>query len=184
MAMTEFDTILRQILSDIRVGVGAKFDENFERQAFFSSAWQRRRSPVRGEGHILLDTGELRRSIKATSDENSITFSSDLPYAEIHNEGGKIAVTARMKRFFWAKFYETQNAFGRKKSGERRQDKRNAQLDSISEFYRTMACLPVGYQITIPRRRFLGTDPALEEMVTTIITSNLEEYFNSNLFKK
>ena len=37
MAMTEFDTILRQILSDIRVGVGAQFDENFERQAFFSN---------------------------------------------------------------------------------------------------------------------------------------------------
>jgi phage gpG-like protein len=182
--MTEFDTILRRILSDIRVGIGAEFDENFERQAFFSHAWQRRRSPVRGEGHILLDTGELRRSIKAVSDENSITFSSDLPYAEIHNEGGKIAVTARMKRFFWAKFYETQNAFGRKKSGELRKDKRNAQLDSISEFYRTMACLPVGYQITIPRRRFLGTDPALEAQVTAIISNNLEEYFNKEFLKK
>lgn len=182
--MSEFDTVLRNILSDIRVGVGAEFDENFERQAFFSDAWQRRRSPVRGEGHILLDTGELRRSIKSVSDQDSITFYSDLPQAEIHNEGGKIAVTARMKRFFWAKFYETQDAFGRRKSGERRKDKRNEHLGTVAEFYRTMACLPVGYLITIPRRRFLGTHPALEEQVKQIISSNLEEYFNNQFIKK
>ena len=28
-------------------------------------------------------------------------------YAKIHNEGGKILITPKMRRFFWAKFKET-----------------------------------------------------------------------------
>lgn len=181
--MSDINTIIRQILSDIRVGLSSEFDRNFERQAFFNEAWQRRRSPLRGDGHILVDTGALRRSITAVSDETSITFSSSEPHAAIHNEGGKIAVTAKMKRFFWAKYYETTGAFGRKKSGALRQDKKNLKLSTAAEFYRTMACLPVGYQITIPRRRFLGTSPQLEAQVKAIITSNLEEFFNNSFMK-
>ena len=37
--------------------------------------------------------------------ENSITFFTSLPYAAIHNDGGEIVVTKRMKRFFWHKYY-------------------------------------------------------------------------------
>lgn len=38
--------IIRRILKDIRVEMGDEFDRNFERQAFFSEAWQRRGSPT------------------------------------------------------------------------------------------------------------------------------------------
>lgn len=30
-----------------------------------------------------------------------------MPYAELHNNGGSFKVTAKMKKFFWAKYYET-----------------------------------------------------------------------------
>ncbi len=56
--------VLRLILKDIKVELGDEFDQNFERQAFFSQAWERRRSPTRPGGHILVDSGSLRRSIK------------------------------------------------------------------------------------------------------------------------
>ena len=39
--------VLRLILKDIKVELGDEFDQNFERQAFFSQAWERRRSPTR-----------------------------------------------------------------------------------------------------------------------------------------
>ena len=50
--MTEnFQKIIKNILSDIRVEMTEEFDQNFERQAFFSEAWQRRKSPFRND-HI------------------------------------------------------------------------------------------------------------------------------------
>lgn len=55
--------VFRNILNDIRVELGGEFDENFERQAFFSRAWERRKSPTRPGGHILVDSGRLRHRV-------------------------------------------------------------------------------------------------------------------------
>ena len=72
--------IIKNILRDIAVEMKDEFDQNFERQAFFSEKWQRRKSPIRNEGRaILTDTGQLRRSIKSRTTENSIIFYTDLP---------------------------------------------------------------------------------------------------------
>ena len=90
--------IIARILQDIRVEMTDEFDRNFERQAFFSEAWQRRKSPTRPGGSILIDTGRLRRSVSSRTTENSITFYTDLSYAAIHNDGGEIRVTKKMKK--------------------------------------------------------------------------------------
>ena len=179
MANNDLSIVTRRILSDIRVELGEEFDKNFERQGFFAQAWQRRKSPIRGDGHILVDSGDLRRSIMSRSDATSITFYSTSPYAAIHNEGGEIKVTAKMKRFFWAKYYETVGTFGRRKSGEPRRNKRNRQLSANAEFWRAMALMKVDKTIKIPKRTFLGMAPEVEKEVTSIIEQNLEEYFNN-----
>lgn len=158
MAMASADgelrKVVRRILSDIRVELGDEFDQNFERQGFFAEKWQRRKSPIRGDGHILVASGDLRKSIRSRSDESSITFYSDLAYAGIHNEGGEIKVTAKMKRFFWHKYYETKD-----------------------EFWKAMALMKVGKTIKIPRRQFLGMAPEVETEVRKIIEDNLSDYF-------
>ena len=80
--------VVARILKDIQVEMSDEFDKNFERQAFFSEKWQRRKSPIRDEGRaILTDTGALRKSIGSRTTENSITFFTSLPYAAIHNDG-------------------------------------------------------------------------------------------------
>lgn len=170
--------VIRRILSDIRVELGDEFDRNFERQAFFSDAWARRKSPTRPGGTILVDTGTLRRSVKSRTTDDSITFYTDLPYAAIHNDGGEIVVTEKMKRFFWHKYYEATGSFGRKKNGERRNDKRTRQLSTVADFWRFMALKRAGTTIRIPKRRFLGTGPEVERIVREIIEDNLNEYFN------
>lgn len=175
----DLQVVIRRILSDIRVELSDEFDKNFERQGFFSEKWARRKSPVRGEGHILVDTGALRRSIKSRSDGTSITFMSDLPYAAIHNEGGKIKVTAKMKRFFWHKYYECTGSFGYRKNGSLRQNKKNQRLSTNAEFWKAMALMKVGKEIMIPKRTFLGMAPEIEREVTKIIEDNLEEYFSN-----
>lgn len=154
MADGELRKVVRRILGDIRVELGDEFDQNFERQGFFSEKWQRRKSPIRGDGHILVASGDLRKSIRSRSDDHSITFYSDLAYAGIHNEGGEIKVTAKMKRFFWHKYYETKD-----------------------EFWKAMALMKVGKTIKIPRRQFLGMAPEVETEVRKIIEDNLTQYF-------
>ena len=65
--------VVARILKDIQVEMSDEFDKNFERQAFFSEKWQRRKSPIRDEGRaILTDTGALRKSIGSRTTENSI----------------------------------------------------------------------------------------------------------------
>ncbi|MBR5599911.1 MAG: phage virion morphogenesis protein [Bacteroidaceae bacterium] len=178
MANNEINKLIRNILNDIRIDLSDEFDRNFERQAFFSEVWQRRKSPTRPGGSILVDTGRLRQSISSRTTENSITFFTNEPYAAIHNDGGEIRVTAKMKRFFWHKYYEATGSFGRKKNGERRKDKRTTQLSTEAEFWKFMALMKVGRTITIPRRRFLGTSPEVEQTVREIIEENITEYFN------
>lgn len=153
-----------------------EFDQNFEREAFFSEAWQRRKSPLRPGGHILVDTGQLRRSIQSRTTENSITFFTTEPYAAIHNEGGEIVVTERMKKWFWHKYYEATGSFGRKKDGSRRNDKRTVQLSDEAEFWKFMALKKAGTTIKIPRRQFLGVSPEVEAAVRGIIEENLADY--------
>lgn len=172
--------IFRNIFRDIRLELLDEFDRNFERQGFFSEAWQRRKSPIRPGGSILIDTGTLRKSIHSKSTDNSITFYSDLSYAGIHNEGGEITVTEKMKRFFWAKYCSATGSFGRKKNGEKRKDKRTVQLSEEAEFWKHLALMKVGKTIRIPRRQFLGYSPEVEKAVCEIVEDNLDEYFKNN----
>lgn len=171
--------IFRRILKDIQVELGDEFDQNFERQAFFSEAWQRRKSPTRPGGHILVDSGALRQSIRSEIRESSIVFLTDHPAAAIHNEGGEIKVTAKMKRFFWHKYYSATGSFGRKKDGSKRNDKRTRQLTDEADFWKAMALMKVGSTIKIPQRKFLGTSPEVEAAVRQIIEENLNEYVNN-----
>lgn len=180
MAKTEFEKTMRKVLRDIQVELTDEFDRNFEREAFFTESWQRRRSPTRPNGHILVVNGDLRRSIHSEIKTDSIVFKSDLPYAAIHNEGGEIKVTERMKRFFWHKYYSTSGSFGRRKDRTLRRDKRNRQLTTEADFWKCMALMRVGSSIRIPRRRFLGNSPEVEAAVREIIEENITEYFKTD----
>ena len=181
----DLSVVIRHILSDIRVEIGDEFDKNFERQGFFTKAWARRKSPIRGDGHILVASGDLRKSVQSRSDATSITFFSSSPYAAIHNEGGEIKVTEKMKRYFRAKFYESMG-MTKKQGGKRRTLTDGGfyawtsqmNLNSNAEFWRAMALMKVGKTIKIPKRQFLGMAPEVEREVTKIIEDELEEYFN------
>lgn len=177
MANDSIKALMRRVLKDISIEVASEFDRNFETQSFFGCAWQRRRSPGKGS-HTLLKTGSLRRSIDAKATEDSVTFSSDLPYAAIHNEGGDIKVTRRMKVYFWAMYYKANGGLGRRKDGTLRKDRRNERLTTEAEFWKHMALMKTGSVVRMPQRRFIGNHPDLEENVKAIIESRVEEFLN------
>lgn len=170
------DNIVQRILSDLGVGLAAEFDKNFERQAFFNEAWKRKSSPIKGSGHLLVDTGALRRSLGKKSDDKSVTFYSTSKYAAIHNNGGEIRVTARMKGFFWHKYYEVAGHFKWRKSGALSQSKRQVQLSAEATFWKAMALMKAGSVIKIPRRRFLGVSPDVERLSKEIVHKGVMKY--------
>lgn len=170
--------VIRRILKDIAIDMADEFDQNFTRQAFFTEAWARRKGPLRPGGATLVDTGSLRRSIKVRRTDTAVIFETFSPYAAIHNDGGEITVTTKMKRFFWWKYMSATGAFGRKKDGTPRKDKRTVHLSEVAEFWKALALKKVGSKIIIPRRRFLGEHPDVEKVVTGIIETALKEYFD------
>ncbi|MDE7470039.1 MAG: phage virion morphogenesis protein [Paramuribaculum sp.] len=173
----DLERALQRMMQDIKIELADEFDRNFERQGFFNEAWQRRRSPLR-PGAAILSGNRLRWSIRAEVRGMSIVFTSDHPAAGIHNEGGEIVVTARMKRFFWAKYYEATGGIAKRKNGEQRQTKRNMQISTEAQFWRAMALIKAGNTIKIPRRRFIGEHPEVEKCCSAIITKALDDYFN------
>ena len=73
-------SIIKNILNDIRVELTDEFDQNFERQAFFSEKWQRRKSPIRNGGRaILTDTCGAPSKARLPTTPSSFTPTSHTP---------------------------------------------------------------------------------------------------------
>lgn len=92
--MLDPKTLKKNIISDLRVELSDEFDRNFQRKAFFTDRWKKRRNP-NARGSLLVVTGTLRRSIQGSETPDGVRFTSNVTYATIHNEGGKGSVTVR-----------------------------------------------------------------------------------------
>lgn len=175
----DFSKQITEALDDIRVELLDEFDRNFERKAFFSKAWQRKRPGYRANKPLLIDTGNLRQSIRAHTTRNSVVFTANEPYAAIHNYGGTITVTRKMKGYFWHKYKEAIGGFGYTKKGAMRNDAKNRAISSEAQFYRAMALQKVGSKIKIPKRQFIGVAPEVEKAVREIVEQNLYQFVNN-----
>lgn len=151
------DDLITSILRDLQVELSDEFDRNFQRGAFFNEVWPAKRSG--GPSH-LVQTGKLRRSIQSVITGNRLKFTSSEPYAAIHNEGGEITVTERMKKYFWAKFKQT---------GQ--------------QHWKYLALVKTGSKITIPKRQFLGSSPEVERAIERVIDDNVRDYLSNLNFK-
>ena len=85
------NSLLRKIMKDIRVELTEEFDLNFERKAFFDRKW----TPLSPNyqpttGSMLIRTGALRRGLRSRIDGTRLIYSNSVPYAGIHNYGGRI----------------------------------------------------------------------------------------------
>ena len=156
--MSDFKQLFNLLLRDISVELTDEFDQNFERKAFFTDSWRPTKMQQRN-GSLLLRTGALRQSIgKPTLNSlgKSIKWSSSLPYADIHNQGGEITVTQKMKKYFWYRYIQM---VGKSKS----------QIISDEALsIRNLACMRVGSKIKIPKRQFIGDHPVVKSRVDQV----------------
>lgn len=150
--MLDPNKLKADILEDMRVELSDEFDRNFERKGFFSDKWKPRAHNY-PRGSLLMVTGAMRRSTQGEVSGDGVRFKSSLPYASLHNEGGKITVTAKMKKFFWYKYKQT------KEDG-----------------WKFLALMKVGSVITIPQRQFIGDGPDTQRIIRQVIEENLDKF--------
>jgi len=126
----------------------------FSKEAFIKGGFTDR-SFIRWTNNLyntktLLGSGNLMNSIKIISiGKRTAIIGSTLDYSKIHNDGGIIIVTEKMRKFFWSKFKQTNQDFW----------KRCALSD----------------QINIPKRQFIGHSYMLEQKIKRIIESKLKK---------
>lgn len=165
---------LNNILNDCRVVLTEEFDRNFERKSFFNQPWK---NPglLNRRGSVLMRSGALRRSIKPRQQGNQITWTSSLPYASIHNNGGEIVVTDKMKRFFWAMYYKSAGAVTQKKDGSNSNTKRNQRLTAEAQQWRNLALMKTGRTMKIEQRQFIGDHPQVRSLIEEVVDQNFQE---------
>jgi phage gpG-like protein len=133
----------------------------------------RRAGGQRRSQTLLVDSGRLKRSIrKISATPNRVIIGTDVPYAQIHNEGFKGPVRQRVRSHTRAltKFGITSRrqlkrstaiVFGRVKTGE----------TTVRAYNRTI-------QQDIPARPFIGSSAILDQQLITHIQNRFQEALN------
>ena len=148
-----FTKLAEEALKDLPQSVAdlaqLHFEISFEKKGFTNfafAAWPLRKD---SEGHELMGkSGTLAKSIRQSQVNMKIieiVAGEGIPYAQIHNEGGKISVpvTKKMKRFFWYLHLKTKD------------DK-----------YKYMALTKKErLLITIPKRQYIGESHTLNQQI-------------------
>lgn len=172
--MQNFETLFKQILKDVQVELTDEFDKNFENKSFFGETWQPTKW-ANNKGSLMMRTGNLRKSIAATIEGDAIVWRSSLPYAAIHNEGGEITVTEKMKRFFWAMYYKASGAVGKTAKGAARNTVRNRRLTAEAAIWKNLALMKVGSKMKIPKRQFIGNHPQVDVSVKRVVDRRMDK---------
>lgn len=150
----------------------AFFKASFTNQGFTDTGlqkWKPRKAGPRNNGRgILIDRAVLKRGVRIKRADVSkavIGVDEAIKYADIHNNGGVIPVTPKMRRFFWAMYY---------KSGGAHKDTRK---DEVAQFWLRMA-LKKDNTIEIPKRQFIGDSATLERRLKVYLEKELTKIFN------
>ncbi|TXI13493.1 MAG: hypothetical protein E6Q66_09895 [Pedobacter sp.] len=183
-ALNHFEKRLKKVLNAMPAVIGQTavnhFQENITKrqgvptngslQRFKRRIFENNRGRGRG---ILNDMGNLVDSIKIISrNSNSVHVgirASEIPYAEVHQQGGRIAITDKMRKFFWAKYYQYASSAGRARG------KRSVSTSREADFWKAMALKRKGSSINIPARPFMDVTPDLEKAILRAIQTEMNQ---------
>lgn len=165
----------QNIIKDVKTELMDEFDRNHERKAFFDQKWPNN-SLINRKGSMMARTNNLRRGWSAKIQGEKIAFSNSMAYASIQNEGGEITVTAKMKRYFWAMYYQASGSVTTTKvKGKVSKSKKNTALSIEAQQFKALALMPIGKKIKIPSRRVIGPHPRIREIISGVVDSHLKE---------
>lgn len=139
------------------------FKESFEKQGFTDTGftpWEPRKTetPQTSGKKILSGVPLLSGSIhEVSANATTVTIGTDVPYAQIHNEGGDInvPVTEKSKKYFWAMYARTKNPK-----------------------YKAMAMTKkTAFNVSMPKRQFMGHSETLTNNLLTFFKNKINSIF-------
>jgi phage gpG-like protein len=129
--------------------------ENWKKRK--DNTWNKKKQR-KGRG-ILIDSGRLFRSIrKIIAQPNLVVIGTDVPYARMHNDGGRFTFNQHVKPF-------TRSRPGARAARGNRKKALSGTV-SVRGFTRTI-------HINMPRRRFLGGSAVLNRNLERIMASEI-----------
>ncbi len=143
------ERIEEKLANKLRRSMSRETQDAFKNKAWDGKAWKASRT----SDNLLIHSSALLNGTIHTTKGNSIEVYCGLAYANIHNEGGRIPITAKMRRYFWARFIESK---------------------ASEEHWRAMA-LTKKKQISIPRRTFVGVSRTTDKNFQRISDKVMEE---------
>lgn len=130
------------------------FKRNFQAGGFVDEPFQKwKQSSYPGARRTMVKSGNTRRQIKKLQVSETrvvVGIANHNHYAKIHNEGGKILITPKMRRFFWAKFKET------------------------GKDYWKFLAITKKTHLEIDKREFIGPSKALEKTIERMYIKELK----------
>lgn len=148
--------------------------ERFSKERFRSQAWldksseawkpraQRRKGGQNKSQTLLVDKGQLKKSVRKISwNSQQVIIGSDVPYAQIHNDGGTISATQTVNS-------HKRKEFSRKRKGR----KETVKEHSVKSFTRKV-------NIKIPKRQFIGNSETLKNQIIDHITNQFTKALES-----
>ena len=151
---------------------------NFSKQRFVDQAWlddselpwkKRGKSwkkDTRKGRAVLVDKGVLKRSIrKIVSSPTLIIIGTDVPYAQIHNDGGRFTAHQTV-RSYKRSGYQVKASTRTRAGREERVRAHSVSASTVRGFRRTI-------HVNMPRRRFLGPSAALNRQLETLMTGDI-----------
>jgi len=183
LSLNDLEKRFKQVLNAMPTVMGqaavTHFQENITKRQGLPTggALQRFKGRVfegrpRGKG-ILNDTGNLVDSIKIISrSQNCVEVGirpTEMPYAQVHQEGGQIPITEKMRKFFWAQYYQHASSTGRSRG------KRAISTSGDADFWKAMALKRKNAVINIPKRQFMDATPDLEKAILRVIKTEMDQ---------
>lgn len=158
----DFEAMAKEMLKDAPKDIAERarafFLSSFIREGFTDASfipWPKRANPDAG-GKILSQSLELKNSIRITEmtmQRIVIKAGEGLPYAAIHNNGGRISIpiTLKMRKFFWAMYYKTEDNKWKYMALN--------QKDNMT--------------VDIPKRQFIGNSMTLDNKIDQWMINNI-----------
>lgn len=130
------------------------FDDSWTRQGFVDQRrerWAPRKSNDKRKGNrkILVQSGRLRRSLRMRTRGSRVIISTDVPYAQVHNEGGRIRGKVRVRKH------------------TRRSPRGRVNVRAHTR----------NVNINMPKRQFMGHSEVLDKRMVALVTRALDQIF-------
>lgn len=147
--------------------------ENFQKGGFQGASfepWTPRKKPTKKTAgkKVLTDTAQLRNSTRFAVTGDSVTIQNNVPYAQIHNEGGTIQHQAR----------EAIMNFRRSKSG----GLKLAKIQTLNQRKKVVAqnkhTIPA-HNTKMPKRQFIGYSPVLNDRIAPMVIQEILNEFKN-----